>query len=102
MNTWECGTPKSMGNAFSILYQPRAVPDSKQPRKQSGRRPSKKHLVLIAFETPEERKARWAREKYAKEEKILRKNPYSDVSRSFPTQADRTAQIKPHHMGVRA
>lgn len=96
--TWECGTPKSANNAFSILYEKRATPDSKAPPKKRGPKPSKKHYVLIAFETPEERKARWKAER---ESKILRKNPYSDVSRSFPTQADRTNQIKPHHVGQR-
>lgn len=98
MNTWECGTPRSSDNAFSILYQPRAIPDSKSPPRKRGPRPSKHYQTLTAFETPEERKAR---HKAEKEAKILRKNPYSDVSRSFPTQADRTNQITGRRIGAR-
>ena len=91
--TWDCGTPRSTSNAFSILYQPRAIADSARAPKKRGPKRTKQEHALISLETPEQRKERQAQERAHKTALILKRNPYSDVGRNCPLQADRTIVI---------
>lgn len=68
---------ETMGLTFAqpwdvLKYKP--TPSKK--RIQAPRR-SKHQQTLTAFETPEERKARWAKERAAKAEKLTKLNAYS-------------------------
>lgn len=60
---WPNGKPRSMDNAFSILYAPRARVDAYQPPKKPGPKPSKLQQSVLALMTEGERKtARLQRE----------------------------------------
>ena len=86
---------RANGTPFSILYEPRAIPDSAKPPGKPGPRSkaAKAQQSAISFETPEERTERRLKVKAAKTSQVLVVNQYSDVGRNCPTQADRTNVI---------
>lgn len=93
-NTWDCGTPKSANNAFSILTEPRAIPNSKTAPKKRGPKRTKIEWAVISMETSAQRKERQAAERQAAMGKILRKNAYSEVGLSTRGAGDRAASIR--------
>ena len=92
--TWECGTPRSTSNAFSVLYEQRAIPDSAQAPKKRGPKRTKQEWVVISMETSAQRKERQTAERNAAMGKIMRKNQYSEVGLSTRGAADRAARIR--------
>lgn len=93
-HTWECGTPRSTCNAFAVLYEPRAIPDSKQAPKKRGPKRTKQEWAVISMETSAQRKERQTAERQAAMAKIMRKNPYSEVGISTREAGNRAAQIR--------
>lgn len=92
--TWECGTPRSTCNAFSVLYEPRVIPDSKQAPKKRGPKRTKQEWAVISMETSAQRKERQMAERQAAMAKIMRKNKYSEVGLSTRGAGNRAAQIR--------
>jgi len=86
---------RANGTPFAILYQPRAIPNSARAPGKTGPRSngSKAQQSAISLETPEERLARRAAVKAAKEASILTINQYSGVGRNNPADRDRTNTI---------
>lgn len=84
---------RATGTAFQILYEPRAIPNSKAAPKKTGPKPklSKAQESARSMETSTERAARHAAERQKLKDSILRKNSYSDVARS--TDGDKTGRI---------
>jgi hypothetical protein len=82
---------------------PRAIPNSAKPPGKTGPRTNgtKAQQSAISFETPEERLARRAAVKAAKEAAILTVNQYSDVGRNNPSQADTTNKITGRRLAAR-
>ena len=78
---------------FAVLYEARAVIPTKPPQKTPRTNGSKALQSAISLMTPEERKARRVELKQARTVEILKINPYSDVGRNCPSQADRTNKI---------
>jgi hypothetical protein len=86
---------RANGTPWAIIYQPRAIPNSARAPGKTGPRTNgtKAQQSAISFETPEDRKARRAAVKAAKEAAILTTNPYSGVGRNDPADRDRTNVI---------
>ncbi len=84
---WPDGTTRSNANAFSILYEPRRIPDSARTPKKRSPQPSKAKQSAISLETPQERALRIALR--------VNRNTHFD----HPTQADkdRTASVAGRH-----
>lgn len=51
--TWDCGTARSMNNAFSVLYEPRAIPDSARAPKKRGPKSKQQRIAEILRVNPE-------------------------------------------------
>lgn len=93
---------RATGTAFQILYEPRAIPNSKPAPKKTGPKPkfSKAQESARSMETSTERAARHAADRQKKMDAILRKNSYSDIARS--TDADKTGRIQGRRNAARS